>query len=99
LRHNAKEYNLASDHFATTGGSAGAGISLWLATRDDMADPDSNDPVSRQSTRIRCASVSGAQVSYDPRYWREIGLGKGLQHSSFPLMYGLPSDDPFKDLE
>ena len=62
-----------------------------------MADPKSDDPVSRQSTRISCASVGGAQVSYDPRFWRELGLAKGLQHSSFSLMYGVPSDDPFKD--
>lgn len=97
LRHNAKKYNLDTKRFAATGGSAGAGISLWLATRDDMADPESGDPVSRQSTRISCASVGGAQVSYDPRFWRENGLAKGLQHSSFPLMYGVSSDDPFKD--
>jgi len=97
LRHHATKYNLDSIRFAATGGSAGAGISLWLATRDDMADPKSEDPVSRQSTRISCASVGGAQVSYDPRFWREIGLGKGLQHSSFPLMYGVSSDDPFED--
>ncbi|MDA1018169.1 MAG: alpha/beta hydrolase, partial [Planctomycetota bacterium] len=97
LRHNADRYNLDIKRFAATGGSAGAGISLWLATRDDMADPKSDDPVGRQSTRISCASVGGAQVSYDPRFWREIGLAKGLQHSSFSLMYGVPSDDPFED--
>jgi acetyl esterase len=97
LRHHAKRYNLDSDRFAATGGSAGAGISLWLATRDDMADPKSDDPVSRQSTRINCASVGGAQVSYDPRFWKSVGLGKGLQHPSFPLMFGVPADDPFDD--
>nr|MBC8290439.1 alpha/beta hydrolase fold domain-containing protein [Planctomycetota bacterium] len=97
LRHNAKKYNLDANRFAATGGSAGAGISLWLATRDDMAEPKSDDPVSRQSTRISCASVGGAQVSYDPRFWRKIGLAKGLQHSSFSLMYGVPSNDPFED--
>jgi hypothetical protein len=41
--------------------------------------------------------VGGAQVSYDPRFWRKAGLAKGLQHSSFSLMYGVPSDDPFED--
>lgn len=97
LRHNAKKYNLDPTRFAATGGSAGAGISLWLATHDDMADPKSDDPVSRQSTRISCASVSGAQVSYDPRFWRESGLGKGLEHPSFPLMFGVAADVPFDD--
>lgn len=97
LRHHATKYNLDSDRFAATGGSAGAGITLWLATRDDMADPKSDDPVSRQSTRINCASVGGAQVSYDPRFWNSVGLSKGLEHPSFPLMFGVPADDPFDD--
>lgn len=99
LRHHAKEYNLDAERFAATGGSAGAGISLWLATHDDMTDPKSDDPVSRQSTRIRCASVNGAQVSYDPRFWRKVGLGKGLQHPSFLLMYGVSAHEPFDDPE
>jgi hypothetical protein len=97
LRHHAKKFNLNPDRFAATGGSAGAGISLWLATRDDMADPQSDDPVSRQSTRISCASVGGAQVSYDPRFWKAVGLAKGLQYPSFPLMFGVDADDPFRD--
>ena len=97
LRHHAKKYNLDPERFAATGGSAGAGISLWLATRDDMADPDADDPVSRQSTRLCAASVGGAQVSYDPRFWRENGMGKGLEHPSFSLMYRVPASDPFTD--
>lgn len=97
LRHHAARYNLNAERFAATGGSAGAGISLWLATHDDMAEPEAEDPVRRQSTRLRCASVSGAQVSYDPRFWRKHGLEKGLQHSSFSLMYGVSADEPFDD--
>ena len=97
LRQNAKTYNLDPNRFAATGGSAGAGISLWLATRDNMADPNSDDPVSQQSTRISCASVGGAQVSYDPRFWKSVGLAKGLQHPSFPLMFGVAVDVPFDD--
>ena len=97
LRHHALKYNLDAERFAATGGSAGAGISLWLATRDDMAEPNSDDPVSRRSTRIRCASVSGAQVSYDPRFWKSIGLGRGLQHPSFSRMYGVAASVPFDD--
>lgn len=97
LRHHARKYHLDPNRFAATGGSAGAGISLWLATRDDMADANSDDPVSRQSTRISCAAVGGAQVSYDPRFWKAIGLAKGLRHPSFPLMFGVPANDPFDD--
>jgi hypothetical protein len=32
-----------------------------------MADPASSDPVARESTRLTCAAVSGAQTSLDPK--------------------------------
>ena len=54
-----------------TGGSAGACTSLWLALHDDLADPASSDPVARQSSRLTCAAVNGAQTSLDPKELRE----------------------------
>jgi acetyl esterase/lipase len=56
-RSKAKEWNIDKARIAATGGSAGAGISLWLAFRDDLADPKSDDPVARESTRLTCAAV------------------------------------------
>ncbi len=44
---------------------------MWLAFHDDMADPKSSDPVLRESTRLYCAAVNGAQVSLDPKTVRE----------------------------
>ena len=46
-------------------GSAGAFSSLYLALHDDMADPKSDDPVARESTRLYCAAVNGAQVTLE----------------------------------
>ncbi len=37
----------------------------------DMADPKSDDPIARESTRIRCAAVNGAQTSLDPVQLKE----------------------------
>ncbi len=54
-----------------TGGSAGACTSVWLALHDDLADPDSKDPIARQSSRLSCAAVLGAQTSLDPKELRE----------------------------
>jgi hypothetical protein len=54
-----------------TGGSAGACTSLWLALHDDLAEPNSDDPIARQSTRLTCAAVVGAQTSLDPKKLRE----------------------------
>src|SRR4030095_4247082 len=44
LRLKAKEFNLDPQTFAATGGSAGAGISLWLAFHNDLADKKAEDP-------------------------------------------------------
>jgi len=94
LRLNAAKYNLDPKRFAASGGSAGAGISLWLAFHDDLADPEAEDPLLRQSTRLSCAGVNGAQVSYDPRFWRRLGLTRGLEHPSFARMYGRREGEP-----
>jgi acetyl esterase/lipase len=78
LRSKAKEWNIDPKRLAATGGSAGAGISLWLAFHDDLADPKSDDPVLRQSTRLSCAVVFNGQTSYDPRFIRELFPGKDV---------------------
>jgi carboxylesterase type B len=65
-RSKAKEWNLDKTKVALSGGSAGACTSLWLAFHDEMADPNSPDPIARESTRVLCAAVSGAQTTLDP---------------------------------
>jgi acetyl esterase/lipase len=71
MRSKAKEWNLDKTRVGATGGSAGACTSLWLALHDDLADPKSDDPVARESTRLTCAAVNGAQTSLDPKQLRE----------------------------
>lgn len=71
LRSKAGEWNLDPKRVGATGGSAGACTSLWLALHDDLADPNSSDPIARQSTRLTCAAVTGAQTSLDPKEQRE----------------------------
>lgn len=71
VRSKAGEWNLDKNRIGATGGSAGACSSLWLAFHDDMADPKSEDPIARESTRLYCAAVNGAQTSLDPLELRE----------------------------
>jgi len=71
VRSKAGEWNIDKKRIGATGGSAGGCSSLWLAFHDDMADPKSTDPVARESTRLYCAGVDGAQVSLDPKETRE----------------------------
>ncbi len=91
LRSNAKKWNLDPKRFAATGGSAGAGISVWLAFHDDLANPKSSDPVLRESTRLTCALVGGLQSTYDPREIRKIVPGNAYDVSPIKSLFGLPT--------
>lgn len=71
VRSKAKDWNLDKTRIAATGGSAGACSSLYLLYHDDMADPKSDDPIARESTRLLCAAVSGPQTTLDPKVCRE----------------------------
>jgi acetyl esterase/lipase len=93
IRHNAKQWNLDPTRIAATGGSAGAGISLWLGFHDDLADPDNEDPVLRQSTRLTCMSVNGGQTSYDPRFIRDLFPDTNTyRHSALAQLFDVEMD-------
>lgn len=72
LRTKAGEWNLDKTRFAGYGGSAGAGTSLWLATRDDLADPAAEDPVLRESSRLQAAVLQATQATYDLTRWESF---------------------------
>jgi len=71
IRSKSKEWNIDPKRVGSTGGSAGACTSLWLALHDDLAKKDSSDPIERESTRLTCAAVISAQTSLDPKEVRE----------------------------
>jgi acetyl esterase/lipase len=71
VRSKAAEWNIDKERIGASGGSAGACSSLWLAFHDDMADPKSADPIARESTRLWCAAVDGAQTTLDPAQMKE----------------------------
>lgn len=71
VRSKAQQWNLDKPRIAASGGSAGACSSLWLAFHDDLADPNSDDPIARESTRLLFAAVNGAQTTLDPKQMKE----------------------------
>jgi hypothetical protein len=95
LRHNAKKWNIDPQLVASTGGSAGAGTSMWLAFHDDLADPDNSDPIARHSTRLTCIAVRNGQSSYDPRFAEKIGIPRPNfeRHPFFLPFYGIKADE------
>ncbi len=76
LRAKAEEWNLAQTRFAAWGGSAGAGTSLWLGSRDDLAAPDHSDPILRESSRVQAVVLNAVQATYNMPRWVEF-LGPG----------------------
>jgi acetyl esterase len=92
LRLHANDLGIDPARIAASGSSAGAGIALWIAFHDDLADPHSPDPVARQSSRLRCVGVDSAQTSYDPRFIKALIGGRAYQHPALPLLYGFTTD-------
>ena len=76
LRFKAKEWKIESSRIVATGGSAGGCSSLLIALHDDIANPESSDPVKRYSSRIAGAQVAGAQTTMNPFVIKERIGGK-----------------------
>ena len=69
IRFHSKDFNINKNLIMSHGFSAGGSSSLWLATHDDIADQNSEDPIKRESSRILAAGHLSAQVSYDFIDW------------------------------
>lgn len=86
----ASGWNLDPKRFAAGGGSAGSGISQWIGFHDDMARPDSDDPVARQSTRLSCVLPINMQSTYDPREIKRLVPGEAYKHPALLPLFARP---------
>jgi acetyl esterase/lipase len=71
IRSRAKAWNVDKNRIAAYGGSAGAQLVAYLAWADDFADPDSKDPISRESSRLTAVAPIGGQSTLDLDWWVE----------------------------
>ena len=92
MRSRAEEWNLDKERVAAFGGSAGAQICMWLGFSDEMADPESEDPVERESTRLTCVATSGGQTTNDPEFWGNL-ITKLLGPDIDPSSLARPLED------
>jgi acetyl esterase/lipase len=92
IRTQAREWNVDPLRIAAAGNSAGSGITQWLAFHNDLADPNSDDPVARQSTRLSGALALCMQSTYDFREIRKIVPGTAFRNSFGFMFFGLPED-------
>jgi acetyl esterase/lipase len=72
IRYHHEQLNIDPRNIILMGGSAGAGTSLWIGFNDDMADPGSEDPVLRQSTRVTAVIAIATQATYDIGKWKTV---------------------------
>jgi acetyl esterase len=71
-RHHAAEWGIDPRRIYVCGSSAGGGTALWIGSHADLADPESADPIARESTRIQGAAMINGQASYDMMRWDEL---------------------------
>jgi acetyl esterase len=95
LRSKAAEWNLDADKFAASGGSAGAGILLWVGFSKDLADPQSSDPVRRLSSKLQVLGPVDGQSTYDPREVAKLVGEETARIGPLRLLVGLkPGQEP-----
>lgn len=87
LKHNAAAYNIDPAKIILSGQSAGGASALYLNYADDLANPNSTDPVERESTKPMATVVKSAQTSIDPAQVGKWGMGPlilthGMLHDS-----------------
>lgn len=97
IRYKAEEWNIDPSRIMLTGSSAGAASSMWLATHDDMANPDSEDPIARLSTRVAGAHVGGGQTTLDPFLIEERIGSEAIKHGMLFKPFGVESIDELKN--
>ncbi len=93
LRHKAKTFGIDPSRIALSGGSAGAVITMWIAYGDDLAEPDSDDPVKRQSSRVSCIVPIAGPTNLDPGWINENLGGPASPHPSMSKFYGVAKGD------
>ena len=98
VRSQAVRWNLDKARIGASGTSAGACSSLWLAFHKDLAEPKSADPVARESTRLWCAAVIGAQTSLDPQQLKEWTPNSRYGGHAFGFMPD-PKDNATRDTQ
>ncbi len=94
IRHNAAKYGVDPNRLGLTGGSAGGHLSLTMATQGKPGDPDSKDPVERESSEVQCVACFFPPtdfLNYSKPGEDAVGVGT---LTNFHAAFGPKSDTP-----
>ncbi|VAX19658.1 hypothetical protein MNBD_IGNAVI01-1236 [hydrothermal vent metagenome] len=72
IRYHAEEFNIDKELIGVYGSSAGSGAALWLGLHDDMKETSSDNPISKESTRIKAVGALETQATYDITKWGSV---------------------------
>ena len=98
IRSRADEYNLDKARFAGFGGSAGAQLVMYLAFHDDFADPEAEDAIARESSRLIAVATSGGQTTIDFSWWIANIPGYDKPHSELNEHFNAADADALTEL-
>jgi acetyl esterase/lipase len=89
IRLNAAKWKIDPERISVSGISAGAVIAMWIGYHDDLAQPHSDDPIARQSSRVKCIVPTNGPTNLDPTWIRANLGGPHEIHPTLPKMYGV----------
>ncbi len=69
IRTKAGDWGIDKDRIAGYGDSAGAQLIGYLGWANDFANPKSEDPISRESSRLKAVALLGGQSTVDLNWW------------------------------
>lgn len=94
-RYHAKEFNIEPKRVAATGGSAGGMTSLWIGFHNDLADKKNQDPILRESTRLKVLAVIAAQSTLVPDVVSKYVGPLALQYQTYynGKMFGFTAEE------
>jgi acetyl esterase/lipase len=93
LRHHATRFRLDPGRFAATGGSAGGCMLLWIGFHPDLAQPENEDPVLRESSRLQVLAPRSAPSSLHlPTLAEWFGTDSLVEHPATRALFALPED-------
>lgn len=96
LRHHAKDFNFDPNRVVLLGMSAGGCSALWLATHDDVADPTSDNPILRESSKPQVVVAGMAQTTIVPAEVENWVGFNALRHGMVAGAGGYSSVDQVK---
>lgn len=89
IRYNAVRFGIDGNRIGITGGSSGGETSLCIATQGDDGNPESEDPVERESSRVQavaCFFPLTNFVDWDFNH-DEYGLGPKQRANQSPFAH------------